>query len=331
MADVTKKFLDYEGLGTLVAQLEGVMDSKDTDVLESATDYTDELANGQVKTNKEAIEAINDAETGILAQAKKYADDEDKKIEDVIGTVAEDKTVVEMIADAQKAATYDDTELRDYIGDNVEVLEGLDTKVVTLIGEDSNKSVRTIANEELAKQLIPEGAQESLDTLQEIAAWIQQHPEDAATMNQAIADLEALVGTLPEDITSTTVVTYIKEYADSLAVNYATAAQGEKADSAVQKTDFAEGTVNGEFAVQGTQVKVHGLGSAAFADDTNFDPAGKAEGIRSDLLGDADKDTAESNTIAGAKKYTDDAVTNINDSITAISKSEIEKLFAPAE
>lgn len=67
-------------------------------------------------------------------------------------------------------------------------LSGLNTKVTTLIDKDANKSVRTIANEELAKQLIPEGAQESLDTLQEIAAWIQAHPKDAADMNTAISN-----------------------------------------------------------------------------------------------------------------------------------------------
>ena len=63
-------------------------------------------------------------------------------------------------------------------------------KVDTLIGDDADKSVRTIANEELVKQLIPENANASLDTLQEIAAWIQAHPNDAATMNTDIADLK---------------------------------------------------------------------------------------------------------------------------------------------
>ncbi len=64
------------------------------------------------------------------------------------------------------------------------------TKVDTLIGDDANKSVRTIANEELVKQLIPENADASLDTLQEIAAWIQEHPSDASEMNSKIAALE---------------------------------------------------------------------------------------------------------------------------------------------
>ena len=70
----------------------------------------------------------------------------------------------------------------------VAVLEG---KMATLIGSDTGKSVRTIANEELAAQLIPANAQASLDSLQEIAAWIQEHPGDAAAMNAAIQALQA--------------------------------------------------------------------------------------------------------------------------------------------
>ena len=71
--------------------------------------------------------------------------------------------------------------------------------VATLIGTDTGKSVRTIANEELAAQLIAEGAQESLDTLAEIAAWIQAHPGDAAAMNAAITALQAVVDGLGTD------------------------------------------------------------------------------------------------------------------------------------
>ena len=87
----------------------------------------------------------------------------------------------------------------------------LPTQVTTLIGDDANKSVRTIANEELAKQLIAEGAAESLDTLKEIADWIQSHPGDAAAMNKAIEDLTALVGTLPEGVTATTIAGFVTE------------------------------------------------------------------------------------------------------------------------
>ena len=63
--------------------------------------------------------------------------------------------------------------------------------------------------------MIPDGAKESLDTLQEIATWIQNHPDDASAMNQAITKLETLVGTIPKGATATDIVGYIKELVDS--------------------------------------------------------------------------------------------------------------------
>lgn len=86
--------------------------------------------------------------------------------------------------------------LQTALGDkaNATDVNTLSGKVSTLIGEDTDKSIRTIANEELAAQLIPEGAKSSLDTLQEIAAWIQKHPDDASAMSAAISALEEKVG-----------------------------------------------------------------------------------------------------------------------------------------
>lgn len=63
------------------------------------------------------------------------------------------------------------------------MLNVVDGKVNTLIGADSGKSARTIAAEELAAKLIPGDAIEALDTLEEIAAWIQAHPESVAAIN----------------------------------------------------------------------------------------------------------------------------------------------------
>ena len=184
----------------------------------------------------------------------------------------------------------------------------LDGKVTTLIGSDTSKSVRTIANEELAAQLIAANADASLDTLEEIAAWIQSHPNDASAMNAAITALQTKteLGTYDDNGTPTqyaTVKAYVegyvgaavaavhshdnkavidgitatlvsnwntaytnththsnqsvldnitaaditawnaaennaKAYADGLAANYATAAQGALADTALQAADI---------------------------------------------------------------------------------------------
>ena len=87
-------------------------------------------------------------------------------------------------------------------------ISSLSANVITLIGDDSDKSVRTIASEELVEQLIPESAQESMDTLQEIAEWIQAHPDDAAAMNLSIntlsgtcSGLSGTVKTMSENLT----------------------------------------------------------------------------------------------------------------------------------
>lgn len=137
-----------------------------------AAKYATQTALGTLETN------VSGKFTEVEGNVSKNAGDI-AAIKEDIGTVPEDKTIVQMIADAQTAATYDDSDLQTRMG----TAEG---KITKLIGDDADKSVRTIANEELAKQLIPENAAESLNELQEIAAWIQAHPGDAAAMNEQI-------------------------------------------------------------------------------------------------------------------------------------------------
>ena len=97
--------------------------------------------------------------------------------------------------------------------------------VDTLVGTDTGKSARTIANEELAKQLIPENANESLDTLAEIAAWIQAHPDDASAMNAAITKLQAILAGIGGDDEKATVVAYVTDAIAALSIgDYAKAA-----------------------------------------------------------------------------------------------------------
>lgn len=131
------------------------------------------------------------------------------------------------------------------------------TDVDTLIGTDAGKSVRTIANEELTKQLIPEGAQESLDTLTEIAQWIQDHPEDAATMNAAIAKLnEIAAGIGGEEDDYDTVMAAIE---GKISAAMTGIAQGA---TKVEKSE-----INGNIKINGqeTVVYAHPTGSAVEA------------------------------------------------------------------
>ena len=76
--------------------------------------------------------------------------------------------------------------------DNTDITE-LKATVSTLVGTDTDKSVRTIAIEALTSALIPNDAKESLNTLQEIADWIQDHPDNASDFNSRILALEGEV------------------------------------------------------------------------------------------------------------------------------------------
>ena len=79
-----------------------------------------------------------------------------------------------------------------------EMLNKETTKLDILIGNDGDKSARTIANEELASQLLSDNAEASFKTLQELAAWIEDHPEDVAAINEAIQQLQNKLNTETE-------------------------------------------------------------------------------------------------------------------------------------
>jgi len=133
--------------------------------------------------------------------------------------MTKDELLLKLVATESLEAAINDIiayvkQNRTAIDANISTVNG---KVTTLIGSDTAKSVRTIANEELAAQLIPANAKEALDTLQEIAAWIQSHPDDASAMNTAITNLQNLIGTLPQDTEETTVVAWVTAELAALA------------------------------------------------------------------------------------------------------------------
>lgn len=72
----------------------------------------------------------------------------------------------------------------------------------------------------------------------------------------------------------------LKSAAYTDAIDYATAAQGALADSALQKADITTGSANGTISVDGTDVQVKGLGSAAYTETTAYATA--AQGTKAD-------------------------------------------------
>lgn len=138
-----------------------------THAMEQVNGLADEFAKYQLKGDyalKSEVTAVDQKATDLAT---------------LVGALPEGATATTVVGYAKEVADK-------AVGDAAAV----GAKVDTLVGEDAGKSARAIANEELAKQLIPESAQESLDTLKEIADWIQAHPAEVTEMNSKITALE---------------------------------------------------------------------------------------------------------------------------------------------
>ena len=133
----------------------------------------------------------------------------------------------EAIATAKTETTNQVKALSGAVETRIAAVEG---DVNNLFGDDAGKSVREIAVEELTKQLIASGASESLDELKEIAAWIQQHPKDAAAMNSNIQTISSHTINLISSANSTSTkisaiegdVTALEGFSGYVATNFAT-------------------------------------------------------------------------------------------------------------
>lgn len=96
-----------------------------------------------------------------------------------------------------------------------------------------------------------------------------------------------------------------------------------KAVSAVQ--EVKAGTTNGTIAVDGAEVAVTGLKSAAYTESTAYDAAGAADGIKTALEG-TDGDKSDALTIKGAKKYADEQAATAKSGAESTAKGYVDAL-----
>lgn len=187
-------------------------------------------AEGRIGANEQAIKVINETTipnlsaemiAGLGAKADASAlNNYYTKAE--VGTIAEGKTLVKMIEEAQSAATYDDEEVRNLIKANTEALDILNG------GENDANSVRNIANaaaNAAAKAEVASlvnGAPEALDTLEEIAKWIAADETGTAALIDRVAANETAIAAI--NSTTDGILVSAKAYADEAASAAATAA-----------------------------------------------------------------------------------------------------------
>ena len=245
-----------------VADFENRIAANTTKLGELETAVADNLATATAYTDNQIL-ALRGEYTGTIEALQEQVDD-----------LAESKADASALTETSNAVAA--------LDDRVEVNEG---KIATLIGvdaegntPDAGKSVRTIANEELAAQLIAGGADEKLDTLKEIADWIQQHPKDAAAMNTAIEANKAAIEAL--DTAYKAADSGLLEKIEAIEEDYLKAADKTELNNLIT----AE-TANRETAVKTVDDK---LGTGFDAENT------VAKAI-------ADEKTARENAVAGVQ------------------------------
>lgn len=252
------------------ARIEGLVNTeKDrAEGVEAGLQAAIDTLNGADTVSGSVAKAVKDAKDSLLGGAQTLTDF--AKVETAIADAeAAAKAVASVVVEGTDAGN--NLTIVPTTGENgattytVNLTDVASAKTVaTLVGEDADKSVRTIANEELAKQLIAEGAAEALDSLQEIAQWIQDHPEDAAEMNEKIAQLQKDVDAIEADYLTSTDKT---ELTGAIAT-----AKGEAIDAASQNTATAIAALN---ATVGNQTVAEGKHVAVEVVET----AGKLTGL----------------------------------------------------
>lgn len=278
------------------------------------------------KANVGTADDTSDMDT--LKGAKKYADEkaaavqtEVDALEAKVGTVPESKTVVQMIEEAQEAATYDDTEIKSKVQANTDAIGVLNGEA-TVEG-----SVKKTVADEIAK--VVAGAPESFDTLKELSDWIATHGQDAAEMNSAIVALQNILDGIgdTESGEKATVVAYVTDAIAALNIgDYATAAQLTALAGRVTTLEGASHThANKKLLDTYTQTEANLADAVAkkhvHTNATELDKIAAGDKAKWDAMEQNAKDYADglasnydaagsaAGALADAKEYTDTALT----------------------
>lgn len=241
---------------------------------------------GTVPTDKTVVGLISEAKTqadkGVAdaATAQAAADaaqDDVDALEGKVGAVTEGKTVVEMIAEAQAAATYDDTALKN----RVSTIEGDYLKAA-----DKTELSNAIGAEKTRAEGIESGLRTDVNAIK--ADYLKA--ADKTELAQSIADVKSDVDTFLDaaNIGGEAIDT-LKEIQDYISSDGTAAAEMTNKIGALETTvgDVSSGLVKG----------VADNKAAIEAEVT------RATGKEAELA------QADTDNLAAAKKYADDAIT----------------------
>lgn len=268
-------------------------------------------ATADSKTTMAEVEAKNyatkteaqgyaDAKDAAIAAAKKAGDDAQADVDALeakVGTVPDDKTVVEMIADAQTAATYDDTAIKNRVsiieGDYLKAADktalqtnidneksraegiesGLRTDVDAIKADylkaadktELSESIQGVKDDVDAFFAAADVGTDAIDTLKELQDYINTHGEAAATLTTKVGDLETTVGKAADGTNPATGL--VKSVADN-----ASAIAAEKSRAETREAELAAAdTTNLQAAKDYADEKITALKIGDYAKKSDLD------------------------------------------------------------
>ena len=267
------KYLDLTGLTTYDEKLKEKMASDDASILKQSKSYADslgvnydaagtaetkvqELASGQVTTNKNNITALQSGKADKATTLSGYG------INDAYTKAQTDSAISTAVANADH--------LKREIVEDLPEVDSADEHTIYMVAKASGSG-----EQKYDEYMLINGAFEKVgDSAVDLTNY--------ATKTEVSTAKSEAISTAASDATTKAnqALSDAKTYADGLADNYATAAQGAKADTALQQANITTGGANGTIAVKGTDVAVKGLGSAAYTASSAYATA--TQGAKAD-------------------------------------------------
>lgn len=193
------------------ATLKSIVDGHTTTIAGKAEQTDLATANAEIAKNVAAIQTLNETTIpGVNAEIAKKANGADVYTKTEVGTIAEGKTLVKMIEDAQSAATYDDTQIKADIKTNTDALAILNGDVNTA----GSVKAEAKAAADIAIATVVDSAPEAMNTLKEVADWIANDESGAAAMAKSIAANATAIDAINNETTG--ILATANAYADAL-------------------------------------------------------------------------------------------------------------------
>lgn len=157
------------------------------------TESTAYDANGAAQTAEDNAKAYADGKDSAIEAAKKAGTDAQAAVDALagkVGTVQENKTVVEMISDAQAAATYNDTEVKAGIKANADAITKLNG--TSAVEGSVDKKVADAINEFATKV----SDDQTVNTFKELIDYAADHKDEYSTLSGEVQANKTAIATL---------------------------------------------------------------------------------------------------------------------------------------